>query len=432
LPGITDFIISHGKTGFLTRNLTQFVGAIRLLRADPGRQRSMGREGRRFAEQTFDMRTIAASYAKMYADLKGGRSQNPTLHYPALRVQFCSDLKPSDISRIPIHLSAETQPVLQVVIDTESEYDWHAGPGTDEGKVASINELPHFLEDLCKYDVYPALLVDYPVASQFRSKEIIQAAHAAGCEIGVHLHAWSTPPQVEPKDDWHSFSGNLGPGLEFNKIAELTEEIERLIGERPSVFKAGRYGIGPNTITALEQLGFKIDLSACPAYDYSFMGGPNFSTFTSYPSWFGLSRRLLELPTTAGTQGLLWRLAIASNRLTGRRWAKAARIDRMAARLNLLYPRRLSPEGNTLEEMQQLTRRLYEGGHRVFTMSFHSPSLRGGTPYTSSEQDVRDFRWKIEGFLQFFQEELHGKFSTPTRIYEWLLQDTAAIPVTRP
>ena len=45
----------------------------------------------------------------------------------------------------------------------------------------------------------------------------------------------------------NSYHCNLPPELERAKIEALTEAIEAGFGARPTIFKAGRYGFGPNT-----------------------------------------------------------------------------------------------------------------------------------------------------------------------------------------
>ena len=205
--------------------------------------------------------------------------------------------------------------------------------------------------------------------------------------------------------------------------------VRTVFGKAPTLFKAGRYGIGPNTLEEIERQGFEIDLSLCPCFDYSGDGGPDFRAFDSRPSWFGRSRRLLSLPTTAGRGGLLrgsW--APITDRLTS---AAACRlgIDRLATRLDLLHPRRLSPEGNTLAELRRLTRDLYRGGLRVFTLTLHSPSFTPGkTPYVRCAEDLDRMIAVLDEYLSFFRNELDGEFTSPTAVYRRL----AALCETRP
>ncbi|MFC7541870.1 glycosyltransferase [Siccirubricoccus deserti] len=271
-----------------------------------------------------------------------------------------------------------------MVIDTEADFDWDRGISTDVGRVVSISGLDENFDSFRKHGIRPSLVIDHPVATHAEGGRIVRRLAEEGCEIGVHLHSWTTPPMVEPRDDWHSFSGNMGAWLERRKLATLTHRVEALTGRKARIFKAGRYGLGPNTVDALEAEGFEIDLSICPWYDYSALGGPDFSRFTARPGWFGASRRLLSLPTTAAPLGWLGPQAHLVTRVTRGGLGRQLGLGRIAARANAFYPLRLSPEGADLGQMIQVTRQLHARGLRVFTLSLHSPTLQvGNTPMSA-------------------------------------------------
>lgn len=95
------------------------------------------------------------------------------------------------------------------------------------------------------------------------------------------------------------------------------------------------------------------------------------------------------------------------------------RVPGVLSRLGLLNRVRLSPEGHTLDEAKSLTRALLRDGQRVFSISYHSPSLEpGNTPYTGTAHDVERFLGWLEGYLEFFEAEIGGEPSTPSQIYK--------------
>jgi teichuronic acid biosynthesis glycosyltransferase TuaC len=287
--------------------------------------------------------------------------------------------------------------------------------------VVSISGLDENFDVFRKYGIRPSLVIDHPVATHAEGGRIVRKLADEGCEIGVHLHSWTTPPMVEPKDDWHSFSGNMGAWLERRKLTTLTRRVEALTGRPARVFKAGRYGLGPNTVEAIEAAGFEIDLSICPWYDYSRLGGPDFSRFTARPGWFGRSRRLLSLPTTAAPLGWLGSQAGLVTRVTRSRLGRQFGLERIAARANAFHPLRLSPEGADLGRMIQVTRRLHARGLRVFTLSLHSPTLQvGNTPYVRSPAELRELLGRIDRYCAFFRDELGGVFTDPADLHRRL------------
>jgi hypothetical protein len=60
---------------------------------------------------------------------------------------------------------------------------------------------------------------------------------------------------------------------------------------------------------------------------------------------------------------------------------------------------------------------LLRRGHRVFSFTYHSPSLEpGNTPYVRNQVDLRGFLRRIEQYLDFFTGEVGGRAATPFEI----------------
>src|SRR6185312_10931272 len=117
-------------------------------------------------------------------------------------------------------------------------------------------------------------------------------------------------------------------------------------------FKAGRYGIGGFTLSLLEEMGYDVDLSVAPGFDYRGEHGPDFSAFGSEPAWFGTGRALLEIPTTSAFAGPL---GAAGPRLwKALAWPGLRHIHMRGIldRSGLFSRLRLSPEGHDLRQMR--------------------------------------------------------------------------------
>lgn len=194
----------------------------------------------------------------------------------------------------------------------------------------------------------------------------------------------------------------------------MAVQIERALGVRPTIYKAGRHGKGPNTEAILEDQGFEIDLSPAPPMDYSADGGPDYRRHPVRPVLFGRERRLLCLPGTGAFVGAVAALGPLLHPLLERREVAPLRPLAIASRLRLLERIGLSPEGFSLAEMMRLVRALLARGQRTFVLSFHSPSVvLGNTPYVRSEAELAAFLERLQGFLARFQDELHGRFVAP-------------------
>jgi hypothetical protein len=260
--------------------------------------------------------------------------------------------------------------------------------------------------------VVPTYLVDFPVASPAEGyRPLAELLRDGRCDIGAQLHPWVNPPFLEEVGRYNSYVGNLPPALEYEKALRLTETIEERLGVRPRIFRAGRFGSGRRTADALKRLDYAVDSSVAvcwPPADTQWQrdGWP----VCARPHWVDRERTLMEIPASAGLVGRLAgpvgaRLAPHAFGGSGQR-----ALGGVLAHLGLLERIRLSPEGITVEEAKRLVRHMIGEGHKVFVVTYHSPSLEpGNTPYTRSEADVQKLLDWLDDFYTFFREEIRGR-----------------------
>ena len=325
---------------------------------------------------------------------------------------------PTWLPRRTIRPSADEPPILLVVVDTEEEFDWNAPFDRFATSVRAMGAVDRIQTIFDDHGVRPIYVVDYPVVSQPDGFTRLRAyVHENRAVVGAHLHPWVSPPFEEEVNRRNSFAGNLPPHLESTKIRLLGDRITEAFGHRPLVYKAGRYGLGPNTASILEQQGYLVDLSASPTFDYRDEGGPDYSGFSCHPYWFGTAEQLLGVPNTAAHLGLLGERGAALHRLAARPALRWARIPGVLSRLGIVERLRLSPEGFELDELQRLTLALLRRGLRVLTLSFHSPSAASGyTPYVRDEGQRDAFLGRLRDYLAFFLHELGGRTMTPLEL----------------
>jgi hypothetical protein len=276
-----------------------------------------------------------------------------------------------------------------LTVDTEEEFDWSQPIARAGHTVHSIARLAKFQEFCEGQGVCPIYLVDYPIATSPAAGDILRGAIAAGkAEVGVQLHPWVNPPHDEEVSERNSFVGNLPPELEREKFRRLKAAIEANFGAAPLIYRAGRYGVGPNTAAILSEGGIAIDTSVRARFDYSSGGGPNFRQHPLQPWWLDRAGGLLELPLTTVYWGLLRQLG---HWLYPVMW-RVPRLRGAFARIGLLERIPLTPEGVTMEEAVRGIDIALDEGLPVLVFSFHSPSLAPGfTPYVRSEDDLDAF-----------------------------------------
>lgn len=316
----------------------------------------------------------------------------------------------------PIKLAKEEKPKLIVVIDTEEEFDWNAPADRSQTGVSAMDYIYRAQDIFDEYGIVPCYVIDYPVVSQEPGYRALKKIHQEGrCEIGAHLHPWVSPPLIENMEPRNTFPGNLPAELEEQKLKVLRDEIARVFEFEPAIYKAGRYGVGPNTTAILEKLGFQIDLSLCPPVNYASQYGPDFSRCHAEPFWFGNNNKLLEIPVTGAFVG--WGGALMNPLYNFAMRLKTLKLPGIFSRLSLVDRLMLSPEGFSSADHIKLTRYLYQRGVRTFTWSFHSPSVvPGHTSYVQTEQQLTQFLDTFRIYFDYFFNELGGEASTPTRL----------------
>ncbi len=319
--------------------------------------------------------------------------------------------------------------MLLVVIDTEEEFDWSGPFDRKNTSVEAMREAWRAQEVFDEFDIRPAWMVDYPVATQAAGFEPLAGWLQAGrATIGAHLHPWVSPPHEEEVNAHNSYPGNLPAKLEEQKLLALSDAIERNIGQRPTVYKAGRYGFGPHTAESLERIGFEVDLSPFAGFDPPTKGGPDWSRFEAAPYQFGKQRPLLGIPNTGSFVGWLARAAPALHKAAHRPPFAQLRTPGILSRLGAMERLMLTPEGYELGHLKRLTRALLARGTQVFSFSLHSPSLRPGcTPYVRTESDRREFLSTCRQYFDFFLGELGGATMGPLELRELLLDPPASL-----
>jgi hypothetical protein len=288
---------------------------------------------------------------------------------------------------------------VAVFVDTEEEFDWSKPHSRQERSTRAGESLPIVHGRLRSYGIDPVYLLDHPIATDPRCVATLRDFQERGeCAIGTQLHPWVNPPFEEEVNLANSFPGNLPRELEEAKLRRLTETIESAFSRRPIVYRAGRYGVGPNTAGILEELGYRVDVSVRSLFDYSDEGGPDFSRMKPMPYRIG-SDGLLEIPLTStyvgalrGNGGDLYQAA-----------GKVPRLRGLLARSRLLNRVALTPEGMPLAEVVEAVDRLIDDGLQLFSISFHSPSVEpGNTPYVRDKQDLDRFYAWWDGVFDLF------------------------------
>jgi peptidoglycan/xylan/chitin deacetylase (PgdA/CDA1 family) len=208
---------------------------------------------------------------------------------------------------------AAQRPAFLVTVDTEGDNLW-----SRPGRVTTRNAeyLPRF-QSLCeKYRLKPTYLVNWEMSQSAAFVQLGRDVLSRGAgEIGMHLHAWNSPPIVPLTGDDARFQPYL---IEYpeeqirQKVKVMTETLADVFGRRPTSHRAGRWGFDARYARILTEHGYTADCSVTPHVSWQFCkgdpskdGGTDYTNFPEVPYFLDpadISRpgdsRLLELPVT--------------------------------------------------------------------------------------------------------------------------------------
>jgi hypothetical protein len=300
-------------------------------------------------------------------------------------------------------------PALLVGVDTEADDQWSAA-GRRALSVRNAERLPGLQALFESFGVRPSYLVTHEMACQEPARSILrELARSGRCELGAHLHPWSSPPYREA-DLAGTYPHQLPTELLERQLRELTEAIEAQLGVRPVSYRAGRHGFDGRSLLILERLGYAVDSSVDPLFNERRKGGRVFAGAPLepyHPDPADVRRpgtaRVLELPVSAATLPALPKPLEALY----------ARLDPIPYRGMLkrigLRPVWLRPSYSSLDDALALAGRLAERGAACFNFLFHSSELLpGASPYHPDEASVARFLENLKRLLGHLTGRLHG------------------------
>ena len=282
-----------------------------------------------------------------------------------------------------------------ITIDTEGDDIW-----SKPRRITTRNAeyLPRF-QSLCeRFGFKPVYLANYEMAMSAAFVEFGRDVLARGTgEIGMHLHAWNSPPIVPlTGDDFHyqPYLIEYAEPVMREKIKHMTGLLEDRFGQDVVSHRAGRLGFDGRYAAILLDEGYRVDCSVSPGLDWRETpgdprgkGGPDYRSFPDRPYFLDPSDisasatdGLLEVPMTIRSCGLYrsapWVYRVPLLRQTANRVVSPA--------LN-----HLCPAESRLSGMLRAARgvRAAAADHAEFTL--HSSELMpGGSPSFRDETDI--------------------------------------------
>ena len=310
-------------------------------------------------------------------------------------------------------MSSVTERAFLITIDTEGDAAWDR-PRVTETRNARF--LPRF-QALCeKYGFKPTYLTNHEMAldpaMQELGRDIIRRDTG---EIGMHLHAWNSPPlQPLTADDLthQPFLIEYPTEVLRAKVQHMTELLEQTFQTKMLSHRAGRWSFDSRYARTLVELGYAVDCSVTPTVSWAStpgdptqQGGTDYSTFPDGPYYMDLDdisrpgrSPLLELPMTirpGWRRGLGWLpralggLPVLGPKLRVSRWLRSRR-------------------GN-LDELLQLARDVRDEGAPYLEYMLHSSEfMPGGSPNFPAEADIERLYDELEQLFAVISRDFQG------------------------
>jgi len=295
---------------------------------------------------------------------------------------------------------------LIITIDTESDNQW------DDFLVRNISlenlkEIPRLQRLFNKLEVRPCYLITYPVAASENAVSMLREFLSGGiCEIGTHLHTWSTPPISDSEIENRSFLHSLPKDLQKEKFENLHNKIVENLKIEPKSYRGGKYSFDAGLLGMLEEKGYSLDTSVTPFNNWSHIGGPDFVgcvTRPYFPSRTDAFKRgdssVLEVPISIdfdrnmpdGLKKLILRAPLMFH------------MQGILRRLGLCKLVWLDPSFQTFSEMKRLVDLILKREENpCINLMFHSSVLlAGGSPYNKTKKDVSNFYQKLGLILSY-------------------------------
>ncbi len=335
------------------------------------------------------------------------------------------------VAATPPHPS---DPVLLVTVDTEED-QW--GPDPGGYTVDNIRLLPMLHRVFGDLGLRATYFTTWQVANcGFASDIVAHLARTQGADIEAHLHPWCTPPLQEPATGRNTMMGNLPYELQEAKIRVLTDSLTRVLGGRPTIFRAGRLGLGPRTVEALVSCGYEVDCSVAPFTDFTEMDeGPD---FTNAPLDIhriapaeGLTSLvdadLMEIPVSVGFTRRPFAFWGRVHRACERVRIGGVPLSGLLSRSGVVRKVALEPEIDTARDMTRVALELIRSGVGHLQLLMHSPSLVPGlTPFARSEADVQRLLRKIGTFVTELRRHVDVRAATVKEFADELMARDAS------
>ncbi len=309
------------------------------------------------------------------------------------------------------------KPAFLITIDTEEDNGWAKGIPCTTRNVAYLSRFQHLCE---RYGFKPTWLTNYPVAQDCEFVEFgVDLLKRNQGEIGMHLHAWNTPPefQLSGNDTDHKpYLYEFPLDVMRRKIDCMTSTLEEKFQTPIISHRAGRWGFDEQYAQLLIERGYKVDCSVTPHESWQYcqgipggLAGPDYRIFPSRayfcdPHNIRHERQngLLELPMT-----IIPHRATLCRMLPDviNRYRSGRRLLKLIAPCEWLRPTRYRRAGRLIEVVK---RAMLQKRDYIEFMLHSSELMPGGSPTFPSASSIERLYDDLEQLFEYIHSRFQG------------------------
>ncbi len=282
-----------------------------------------------------------------------------------------------------------------ITVDTEGDNLWDWKEGLDI-TTQNAQFIPRF-QSLCeKYGFKPCYFTNYEMALNKKWTDFGRKKAQDGlCEIGMHIHAWNSPPEyhLENRYGGNSYITEYPYEVIDEKIAFITKLLSEQFDCKITSARSGRWATNDDYFSALYQHGYTADCSVTPKLDLSAIPGCSKNCGNDYSKTkinpYYVINGLLEIPMTTRKY---------------RRLAKGSIRHKLSALIKgeQIW---LRPYDKDLEKLLYTSQRVLKEGSLYLEFMVHSSELMpGGSPYFKTDDDVEELYYILNNYFSYIAD----------------------------
>lgn len=297
------------------------------------------------------------------------------------------------------------RPCFLIGVDVEADNLWGGAQAVSTENALHAGRFQSLCE---KHGMRPTYFVDYDMVREERFVELGRDVLKRGAgEVGMHLHAWNTPPEHRLGGEGPSYLYEYPVPVMREKIGTITRAIRETFGVKSVSHRAGRWGLSSAYAKLLVQEGYEVDSSVTPWMSWANSPGvtpdscgPDFRHFPSAPYYLDVDRidrpgrsPLLEIPATVQL----------------RKWSPRNMVKMAARRVGLTRGRVaraayayewFRAAEMTAERLLRMVREACRTRERHMMFTVHSSELMaGGSPSFQTDESIERLYETLEALF---------------------------------